>query len=186
MIGGRDIQTLDLKWWRSQIGLVQQEPFTFSTSIYNNVAHGLVGSKWKFSNTETKMRLVKEACIEAFADKFITRLPLVGSLTHYGKILGLTSHDLVKELAACGTAVDLRDAESYTPLMWAARRGDHKIVQLLLEAGANLNACDRISATPLIQAALSLSVLCVKLLLHAGADPHYTNKLNYSAFHYMA
>ena len=83
-IGGHDIQTLDLKRWRSQIGLVQQEPFTFSTSIYENVAHGLVGSKWEFSDDDTKMRLVKEACEEAFADEFIKKLPLVRHVTFHG------------------------------------------------------------------------------------------------------
>ena len=83
-IGGRDIQTLDTKWWRSQIGLVQQEPFTFSTSIYENVAYGLIGSKWEFADEETKLQLVKEACEEAYADEFISRLPLVSLATVQG------------------------------------------------------------------------------------------------------
>ena len=85
-IGGQDVQALDLKWWRSQIGLVQQEPFTFSTSIYENVAYGLVGSKWEFTDDETKMGLVKEACEEAYADEFISRLPLVSYIEIYGAL----------------------------------------------------------------------------------------------------
>lgn len=76
-IGGHEIQSLDLKWWRSQIGLVQQEPFTFNATIYNNVAYGLVGSKWEHEDDMTKMELVRAACREAFADEFIERLPLV-------------------------------------------------------------------------------------------------------------
>lgn len=76
-VGDHQLQTLDLKWWRSQIGLVQQEPFTFNATIYKNVAYGLVGSKWEHSGHEEKLELVKEACKEAFADEFINRLPLV-------------------------------------------------------------------------------------------------------------
>ena len=76
-VGGHQLETLDLKWWRSQIGLVQQEPFTFNATIYKNVAYGLVGSKWEHCNEDTKLELVKEACREAFADEFINRLPLV-------------------------------------------------------------------------------------------------------------
>lgn len=78
MIGTTNIVDLDLKWWRSQIGLVQQEPFSFNTSIYQNICYGLVGSRWENEDEETKRELVKEACREAFADEFIDRLPQVG------------------------------------------------------------------------------------------------------------
>ncbi|KAK2807235.1 hypothetical protein FQN50_005522 [Emmonsiellopsis sp. PD_5] len=70
------IDDLDLKWWRSQIGLVQQEPFIFNTSIYQNVAYGLVGSQWENETEEVKRDLVKEACQEAFASEYIEKLPL--------------------------------------------------------------------------------------------------------------
>lgn len=76
-IGAHDIQDLDLRWWRAQIGLVQQEPFSFHASIYTNVAYGLVGSKWENENEFFKRALVKEACKEAFADEFIDKLPEV-------------------------------------------------------------------------------------------------------------
>jgi ATP-binding cassette subfamily B (MDR/TAP) protein 1 len=75
-VGGRDLRDLDLKWWRSQIGLVQQEPFIFNDTIYNNVANGLVGSKFENEDDEMKRRRVEEACKEAFADEFISRLPM--------------------------------------------------------------------------------------------------------------
>lgn len=68
---------IDLKWWRSQIGLVQQEPFLFNDSIFRNVAHGLIGSQWENESDEKKRELVKEACHESFADEFIDRLPEV-------------------------------------------------------------------------------------------------------------
>jgi ATP-binding cassette, subfamily B (MDR/TAP), member 1 len=74
-IGKQNLDDLDLKWWRSQIGLVQQEPFIFNDTIYRNVEFGLIGSQWENESVETKKRLVEEACKEAFADEFITRLP---------------------------------------------------------------------------------------------------------------
>jgi ABC-type phosphate transport system ATPase subunit len=74
-IGGHNIDDLDVKWWRRQIGLVQQEPFSFNASIYTNVSYGLVGSEWENEAEEKKRQLVKEACEEAFASEFIDRLP---------------------------------------------------------------------------------------------------------------
>lgn len=74
-VGQHNIDTLDRKWWRSQIGLVQQEPFLFNETIYNNVARGLIGSQWEDEPVEKKQELVEEACKEAFADEFIRRLP---------------------------------------------------------------------------------------------------------------
>jgi ATP-binding cassette, subfamily B (MDR/TAP), member 1 len=76
-IGDTPLSDLDLKWWRSQIGLVQQEPFLFNQSIYQNVAYGLLGSRWEGESEEKKLELVKVACKEAFADEFIDKLPLV-------------------------------------------------------------------------------------------------------------
>jgi ABC-type multidrug transport system fused ATPase/permease subunit len=80
-VGTHNIEDLDLKWWRTQIGLVQQEPFSFNDTIFNNVAYGLVGSKWENEDIETKLTLVKEACKEAFADEFIDKLPMVSRVS---------------------------------------------------------------------------------------------------------
>jgi ATP-binding cassette, subfamily B (MDR/TAP), member 1 len=77
VIGGHNLEALDTKWWRSQIGLVQQEPFLFNETIYENVAHGLIGSKWENEPIEEKRRRVETACHEAFAHEFISRLPEV-------------------------------------------------------------------------------------------------------------
>jgi ABC-type multidrug transport system fused ATPase/permease subunit len=74
---GHTLDDIELKWWRSQIGLVQQEPFLFNDTIYTNVANGLVGSAWEHEPEEKKRELVKEACKEAFADEFIDKLPAV-------------------------------------------------------------------------------------------------------------
>ena len=74
-IGEHDITTLDVKFWRSSIGIVVQEPFLFNASIFQNVANGLIGSQWENEDTATKRALVEEACKEAFADEFVKRLP---------------------------------------------------------------------------------------------------------------
>ncbi len=72
---GQPLGDIDLKWWRSQIGLVQQEPFLFNDTIFKNVAAGLIGSQWENESDEIKLQLVKEACAESFADEFVDRLP---------------------------------------------------------------------------------------------------------------
>ncbi|KAL5337193.1 P-loop containing nucleoside triphosphate hydrolase protein [Aspergillus crustosus] len=72
---GHSLHELDIKWWRSQIGFVQQEPFLFNATIYENIARGLVGTKWEDYPEEKKRELVKEASREAFADEFIKKLP---------------------------------------------------------------------------------------------------------------
>ncbi|KAM0431462.1 hypothetical protein ACHAPT_005439 [Fusarium lateritium] len=74
-VGGHNLEELDLKWWRAQIGLVQQEPFLFNDTIFKNVANGLVGTEFQDAPEEKKRELVKEACQEAYADEFINRLP---------------------------------------------------------------------------------------------------------------
>lgn len=74
---GHALDDIHLRWWRSQIGLVQQEPFLFNDSIYKNVANGLIGTQWENEPEEVKRKLVKEACIEAFVDEFVDKLPEV-------------------------------------------------------------------------------------------------------------
>ncbi|KAI4311051.1 hypothetical protein MLD38_035987 [Melastoma candidum] len=43
LIDGSDIQTLQLKWLRQQMGLVSQEPVLFNDTIYANIAYGKEG-----------------------------------------------------------------------------------------------------------------------------------------------
>ncbi len=44
-LDGRDIASLNLRWLRQNISLVQQEPVLFGTTIYQNIRYGLIGSK---------------------------------------------------------------------------------------------------------------------------------------------
>ncbi|PPQ91666.1 hypothetical protein CVT25_012879 [Psilocybe cyanescens] len=75
-LDGVNVKDLNLKWLRTQIGLVSQEPTLFATTIRGNVAHGLIGTKYENAPEEEKEALIKEACIKANADGFITKLPL--------------------------------------------------------------------------------------------------------------
>jgi ABC-type multidrug transport system fused ATPase/permease subunit len=79
-LGERNIEELDVKWWRSQIGLVQQDLFLFNDTIFKNISYGLVGTKWENEPDSVKAELVKNACKEAFADEFIAHLPMVCQL----------------------------------------------------------------------------------------------------------
>jgi ATP-binding cassette subfamily B (MDR/TAP) protein 1 len=76
-IGKTNLAEIDNKWWRAQIGLVQQEPFLFNDTIWQNVAYGLCGTELENLSDEEKLQMVKDACKEAFADEFIQKLPQV-------------------------------------------------------------------------------------------------------------
>jgi ATP-binding cassette subfamily B (MDR/TAP) protein 1 len=76
MLDGIDVKALNVKWLRSQIGLVMQEPVLFSASIRENVAHGLINTRWENASEEEKFLLIKEACVKANADGFVNKLPM--------------------------------------------------------------------------------------------------------------
>lgn len=65
-LDGHDIRTLQVKWLRSQIGMVGQEPVLFGTSILANVMMG--------KENATKKEAMA-ACVAANAHSFISRLP---------------------------------------------------------------------------------------------------------------
>ncbi|CAK1362784.1 unnamed protein product [Cercospora beticola] len=73
-LGHHNLETLDRRWWRSQIGLVEQQSILFDESIYENVARGLAGSTWQDAEESKKRELVEEACKDAYAHNFVTRL----------------------------------------------------------------------------------------------------------------
>lgn len=74
-LDGVDLRELNVRWLRSQIGFVQQEPVLFATSIWKNVAYGLTGTPFEAADEAETKRLVKEACVKANADKFVSKLP---------------------------------------------------------------------------------------------------------------
>lgn len=74
-LDGHDLQDLNVKWLRSQIGYVSQEPVLFNTTVMENVAYGLLGTEYENGSPETKEALIKAACVTANADGFIMKLP---------------------------------------------------------------------------------------------------------------
>ncbi|KAL4795270.1 P-loop containing nucleoside triphosphate hydrolase protein [Aspergillus venezuelensis] len=87
---GTDISQLNLKWLRTNVRLVQQEPVLFNGSVFENIANGLVGTEWEAACEEDQMRRVQEAAKLAFADDFIQDLPQ-GYYTRIGERGGLLS-----------------------------------------------------------------------------------------------
>ncbi|KAH8930392.1 P-loop containing nucleoside triphosphate hydrolase protein, partial [Atractiella rhizophila] len=70
-LDGVDINDLNVKWLRSQIGLVAQEPTLFKASIKENIAYGLVGTEWENAEEEKVRELVAEAAKKANAHDFV-------------------------------------------------------------------------------------------------------------------
>jgi ATP-binding cassette subfamily B (MDR/TAP) protein 1 len=75
-LDGVNLKELNIKWLRTQIGLVSQEPTLFATTIKGNVAHGLIGTEHEYASEEEKFVLIKDACVKANADGFITNMPM--------------------------------------------------------------------------------------------------------------
>ncbi|PHU24472.1 hypothetical protein BC332_09579 [Capsicum chinense] len=65
-LDGHDVRKLQVKWLRTQIGMVGQEPILFGTSILENVLMG--------KENATKKEAIA-ACVAANAHSFISRLP---------------------------------------------------------------------------------------------------------------
>ncbi|XP_039129217.1 ABC transporter B family member 20-like isoform X1 [Dioscorea cayenensis subsp. rotundata] len=74
LLDGRDLTLFNLRWLRSHMGLVQQEPIIFSTTIRENIIYA------RHNATEGEM---KEAARIANAHHFISNLPH-GYDTHIG------------------------------------------------------------------------------------------------------
>ncbi|XP_061374381.1 ABC transporter B family member 20-like [Gastrolobium bilobum] len=74
LLDGRDLKLYNLRWLRSHLGLVQQEPIIFSTTIRENIIYA------RHNASEAEM---KEAARIANAHHFISSLPH-GYDTHIG------------------------------------------------------------------------------------------------------
>ena len=66
LMDGINIRDIDLEFYRSEIGYVQQEPMMFHDSIYNNIAYGC---------DHVHVEQVIHAAVVANAHDFIARLP---------------------------------------------------------------------------------------------------------------
>jgi ATP-binding cassette subfamily B (MDR/TAP) protein 1 len=75
LLDGHDVRTLNIRWLRQHMSLVSQEPTLFGTTIYNNIRHGLIGTKHEHESEEKQKELIEDAARKAFAHDFITALP---------------------------------------------------------------------------------------------------------------
>ncbi|KAJ5531286.1 ABC transporter integral membrane type 1 [Penicillium freii] len=68
-IGGHDIADVRLRWWRSQIGLVQQEPFLFNDTIFNNICFGLKGTQRVQKEGKSSKGVSRSICRRGYQTK---------------------------------------------------------------------------------------------------------------------
>lgn len=90
LYAGRDVRNLNLRWLRSQVAIVRQNPQIFTATVFENVATGLSGTKWAYKpeidgspdadeatkkRTEVIRQKAKDALVKAQAWDFVSRLP---------------------------------------------------------------------------------------------------------------
>ena len=66
-VDGKDIRSLDLKWLRSHIGYVQQEPTLFAISVRDNICYGV--------DRKVDQEEMEAICRKANAHNFISKWP---------------------------------------------------------------------------------------------------------------
>lgn len=71
LLDSSDLQDLNVRWLRSQIGMVSQEPVLFDRSVADNIRYG-------DNSREVSDNEVTEAATAANIHDFILSLPLVG------------------------------------------------------------------------------------------------------------
>lgn len=74
-LGEHSLRDINLRWLRSQIGIVSQEPILFDLSIRENIAYG-------DNSRDIPMDEIIEAAKKANCHDFITKLPQVGSVKY--------------------------------------------------------------------------------------------------------
>ena len=71
-IDGASVKSLNIKWLRSQMGIVSQEPVLFSYSIAENIAYG-------DNSRVVSLEEVESAAVSANIHSFINTLPKVST-----------------------------------------------------------------------------------------------------------
>ena len=66
LIDGKDLQDVRLRDYRRHLGVVLQDNFLFDGTVLDNI---------RFSNPEAGFETIKEMCVVANADEFITKFP---------------------------------------------------------------------------------------------------------------
>ena len=101
-------------------------------------------------------------------------------------VLQLELCDLGEKISTHKSELDRKDANGYTALAWAARRGDNKATHLLVQAGANVLSQNHSGESALHYAARYSDTEVVKVLLEAGANTRQVNRERLSPLHFAA
>jgi len=115
-LDGHNIRDLNLRYLRTKIRLVQQEPVLFSGTVFDNVAYGLLGTEHENATPEKKLQLVQDACKDAFAHEFVEQLPeqyftQIGERARMlsgGKFIRPTIHPLSADVYLCLSTLTVR------------------------------------------------------------------------------
>ncbi|TDZ35383.1 Multidrug resistance protein sirA [Colletotrichum trifolii] len=83
LLDGTPVESLNVRWLRSRIRLVSQEPVLFDASIYENISQGFVGTRLHHLSADEQRRRVEDAAASAGAHDFIQALP-AGYATRVG------------------------------------------------------------------------------------------------------
>lgn len=90
LYSGTDVRELNIRWLRSQVAIVRQNPQIFTASVFENVAAGLSGTQWAYrpdidgkedapEDVRIRTKLIREkvqlALQKAQAWSFVERLP---------------------------------------------------------------------------------------------------------------
>ncbi|CAN9478437.1 unnamed protein product [Alternaria alternata] len=89
-IDGHVTSALNLRWLRTHVRLVHQEPVLFNGTVLDNIIHGLVATRWQHEPRQKQIHRAVEAAKLAFAHDFIMQLPN-GYDTRVGERGGLLS-----------------------------------------------------------------------------------------------
>eukprot|EP00644_Phytophthora_capsici_P003136 jgi/Phyca11/541621/estExt2_Genewise1Plus.C_PHYCAscaffold_70381 len=139
LLDGRDVKTLNVKWLRSQIGLVSQEPVLFATSISENIAAGGSGisrdqvvAAAKLANAHTFIMSLPEQYDTLVGEKGVSlsggqkqRVAIARAIVREPKILVLdeatSALDAESERVVQAALNDLMDKTRMTTLVIAHR-----------------------------------------------------------------
>ncbi|RMJ04690.1 hypothetical protein CDV36_014640 [Fusarium kuroshium] len=82
--------------------------------------------------------------------------------------------------------VNKRTMNGWTPLHWAARRGDATDIETLIEAGAEVDSQSSAGVTPLLNACSTANLAAVRALLDRGAAIGHRDKRLATCLHFAA
>ncbi|TRX88401.1 hypothetical protein FHL15_010714 [Xylaria flabelliformis] len=127
----------------------------------------------------TWFRLHWEANHQTWDQPPIELTPL--HMASYGGVKGLVAALLLR-----GHAINKKDSQGHSALIWAARQGYEDIACLLIDNGADLEINTGNNLTALIWASMAGHCAMLKLLIGAGANVHVADDMGWTALHYAA